>query len=64
MSIFGNVFARQHARRDPDEVQNDSRHLSTSLAILRREGIDKSGSEEPLQSILLPCFSRKAKEKV
>ena len=24
--------------------------------ILRKEGIENSGSEEPLQSILLPCF--------
>ena len=30
----------------------------------REEGIEKSGSEEPLQPIPLPCFSRKAKEKV
>ena len=52
MSILGNVFDCQHARRDPDELQNDSRNLATSLAILRKEGMKNSGSEEPLQSIL------------
>ena len=61
MSIPGNVFDRQHARRDPEELHNVSRNLAISLAILRTEGIEKSGSEEPLQSILLPCFSRKAR---
>ena len=29
MSIPGNVFDRQHARRDPDELHNDSRDLAT-----------------------------------
>ena len=57
MSIPGNVFDCQHARRDPDELHNESRNLATSLAILRQEGIENSGSEEPLQSIPLPCFS-------
>ena len=28
------------------------------------EGIEKIGSEEPLQALLLPCFSRKARDKV
>ena len=42
---------------------NDSRNLTTSVAILRKEGIENSGSEEPLQSILLLNFSRKAIEK-
>ena len=64
MSIPGNVFDCQHVRRDPDELHNDSRNLATSLAILRTEGIEKSGSEEPLQSILLPCFSQKARGNV
>ena len=31
--------------------------------IQRREGIEKSRSEEPLQPILLPCFSVGAREK-
>ena len=56
VSVPGNVFDRQHARRDPDEWHNDSRNLATSLVILRKEGIENSGSEEPLQSVLLPCF--------
>ena len=47
MSIPGNVFDRQHARRDPDGLHNDSRTLATSLAILRKDRIEKSGSEEP-----------------
>ena len=33
MSIPGNVFDRQHARRDPDEVHDDSRNLATSSGI-------------------------------
>ena len=64
MSIPGNAFDRQHARRDSDELHNDSRNLAISLAILRSEGIEKIGSEEPLQALLLPCFSRKARGKV
>ena len=36
-----------------DELHNDSRNL----AILRKERVDNSGCEEPLQSITLPCFS-------
>ena len=63
MRIPGNVFDRQHARREPDELHNDSRNWAISLAILRKEGIEKSGSEEPLQSIPSPCFFSKNKEK-
>ena len=63
MSIPGNVFDRQHAQRDSDELHNDSRNLATSLAILRTEGIDTSGSEEPLQSIPSPCCFSKREEK-
>ena len=63
MSIPGNAFDRQHAQRDPDELHNDSRNLATSLVILRKEGVENSGSEEPLQSILLPCFSVRARKK-
>ena len=48
----GNVFDRQHARRDPEELHNDSRNL----AILRTEGIENSGSEEPWLSILYLAF--------
>ena len=36
MSIPGNVFECQHARRDPDELHDDSRNLATTSAILRR----------------------------
>ena len=64
MSFPGNVFECQHARRDPDELHNDSRNLATTSAILRTEGIEKSGSEEPLQSIPISCFSKRARQKV
>ena len=63
MSIPGNVFDCQNARRDPGELHNDSRNLATLLGVLRTEGIENSGSEEPLQSILLPCSSLRAKRK-
>ena len=63
MSIPGNVFDRQPARRVPEELHNDSRNLATSSGIQRREGIEKSGSEEPLQPKPLPCFSGRAREK-
>ena len=33
MSIPGNLFDRQHPRRDPEELHNDSRILAMSLAI-------------------------------
>ena len=64
MSIPGNVFDCRHARRDPDELHNDSRNLAASSGIHRREGIEKNGSEKPLQPRPLPCFSGKAKKKV
>ena len=57
MSIPGNVFGCQHARRDPDELRDDSRNLATLLGILRTEGIEKSESGEPLQSTPLSCSS-------
>ena len=63
LSIPGNVFDRQHAQRDFDELHNDSIILATSLAILRTEGIEKSGSEEPLQPKHLPCFFAESKRK-
>ena len=56
MSIVGNVFDCQFARRDHDE----SRMMS---GILRSEGIEKSESEEPLQSIPFPCFWVRARQK-
>ena len=48
MSILGKVFDRLHARRDSEELHNDSRNLAISLAILRAEEIEKNGSKEPL----------------
>ena len=63
MSIPGNVSDRQHARRDPEELHNDLRNLAISLAILRTEGLENSGSEEPLQSMPLLCFSVRARRK-
>ena len=38
MSITGNAFDCQHARRDPGESHNDSRNLATLLAFVRKEG--------------------------
>ena len=64
MSIPGNVFDCQHAQRDRDELHNYSRNLATLLAILRLEGIEKSGSEETLQSIPMSCFSTRTRQKV
>ena len=56
-------FDRQHARRVPEESYNDSRNLAASSGILRAEGIEKSGSEEPLQSIPFLCFFGKSQRK-
>ena len=58
MSILGNVSDRQHVRREPEELHNDSRNLAISLA----EGIENSGSEEPLQSIPFTLLFSKSKE--
>ena len=63
MSIPVKVFECQSARRDPHEVHNTPKNLATSWGIVRRERIDKSGGEEPLQSIPLPCFQGRATEK-
>ena len=63
MSIPGNVFDCQHARRNPDELHNDSRNFATPSAILKAEGIEKSEIEEPLQTIPSPCFPVRAREK-
>ena len=62
MSIPGSVSDFQPGRRVPEELYNDSRNLAASSGIQRRR-IEKSGSEEPWQPMLLPCFSRKAEEK-
>ena len=63
MNIPGNAFDCQPVRRDPDELHNTSKNLATSSGILRREGSEKSGSEEQLQSIPLRCFSGESKGK-
>ena len=63
MSFPGSVFDCQLVRRVPEELHNDSRNLATPSGIQRREGVEKRGSEEPLQSTLLPCFSVGAREK-
>ena len=62
ISIPGNVFDCQHARRNSDELHNDSNNLATLSAILRTEGIEKIESEEPLQSIPISCFSMRARQ--
>ena len=62
-SIPGNVLNCPPARRVSEELHNDSRNLVIPSGIQRREGIEKSGSEEPLQSTPLPCFSARAMEK-
>ena len=70
MSIPGNLFFDcLHARRDSEEVHNDSGNLAThrkslmTSRILRKGGIENSGSEEQLQLTLLPCFSIRARRK-
>ena len=60
--ISGSVFDCQLARRVPQEFFSDSRSLSASSGIQRREGIEKSGSEEPLQPVPSSCISGKAQE--
>ena len=46
-----------------EELYNDSRNLATPSGIQRREGIEKSGSEEPLPPMPPTCFSGKRKGK-
>ena len=59
----GNVFDYQHARRDPDKKKSYSRNLATLLGTLRTEGIEKSESEEPLQSTPFIFYFGKSKTK-
>ena len=59
MSVTGSDFECQPARRVLGESYNDSRNLAASSGFQRRDGIEKSGSEE-----LLLCFLGKAKERV
>ena len=60
MSISGDVSDCQPARDNPGELRNNSKNLETSSGSLRREGFEKRGNEEQLQSIPLPCFQVKA----
>ena len=46
-----------------DYCTPDTSNLATSPGVLRREGIEKSGSEELLQSIPLHCFQERARQK-
>ena len=64
MSVLGNIFDCQHARRDPDELHNDSRNLATSLVILRREGIENSGERRTIAiNTFHLAFSVRAKKR-
>ena len=63
MSFPGNVFDFQHARRDLDELHNDSRKLAISLAFLRREGIENSGSEKNIAINTLTLLFSKSEER-
>ena len=63
ISIPRSVFDCQLARRVPEELHNNSRNLTASSGIQRREGIEKSGCEKSLQPTPSPCFSGKAKGK-
>ena len=45
------------------EIWQHHRESLMMLRILRKEGIENSGSEEPLQSIFVPCFSARARRK-
>ena len=60
MSISGDVHDCKLARCDPDDIRNNSKNFAKSSESLRREGIEKRGSEEPLQSVPLLCFQEKA----
>ena len=60
MSILGTDFGCQPARRDLNDLHNNSNNLAASQGFLRREGIEKSVSEESLQSISLPCIQGRA----
>ena len=61
VSISGDASDCQPARCDPDELHNNSNNVATSSVNLRREGIEKRGNEEPLQSIPQLCFQVKAR---
>ena len=61
MSISGDALDCQAARGDPDEIRMNSKNLAKSAGSFWREGIEKSGSEEPLQSIPSTLFSGESK---
>ena len=62
MSIPGSVFDGQPARRVPEESYNGSSNSATPSGIQTKEGIEKSGSEEPLQPMPSPSFAGKTKD--
>ena len=62
-SIPDNVFDRQTARREPEELFNDSNNLATPPGIQKRGGFERREIEEPLHSLPLPCFSARARGK-
>ena len=63
VSIPGNGFDCQHARRDLDELHNDSRKWAISLAFLRKEGIENSGSEKTIAINTFTLLFSKSEER-
>ena len=60
---FRKRFDCQHARRVPEELHNDSRNWQHHRGFREEKEVRKGGSEEPLQSLPLRCFSVGAREK-
>ena len=63
VSIPGNGFDCQHARRDLDELHNDSRKWAISLAFLRKEGIENRGSEKTIAINTFTLLFSKSEER-
>ena len=64
MSIPGNDNQNQSASRVPEELHNDSRNLATSSEIHRREGMEKSVSENHCNQYIYLAFREKQRKKV
>ena len=71
MSIPGNVFDRQHARRDPDELHNCSRKLATPSRIAddvedseKKKELRIVGAENHCNQYLYLSFQQEQGEKV
>ena len=62
VSILENVFDRQHVQRYSDELHNDSRNLTTWLAMLRKE-LRILGAKNHCNQYFHRAFSAKSKEK-